>query len=331
VIRFRVCVPFSKSDPVGAAQKEHIFTCVCENDGKYTHPPPIPHDFFSFFLLENHDSFCFYRIMCDYWDPMPLKHDPQMKFIRQLQRSRVRCIGVIDFDKKTEFWCGSGFGNALQKSKHGNQWHFQHNQTDLPSDSWPVHRISVIKVRFGSERENTRSLSFFLLGRSTSATNQMSALGRSPEEAASETGHKSGKSVLGYAQNNVTRQRNLDKQWKNRNEEQNQKFGPNFEEAVSPRVPLSEIAPLPRGNVLVSSSKKRGAPEDVQFDRAPKKRGSTDVENRFQTRLDHFQDFELFCARFPGKGKNDTEMIRSFLKFERFESLKSDLMFEDEE
>lgn len=173
-----------------------------------------------------------------------------------------------------------------------------------------------------------------MVGRATSATNQISALGRSPEEAATETGHKSGKSLMGYVQAGADHQRKFDIQWQEFNQKQHEKFGPKSPVAsfVGKKRVLSEIvaSPVEKKRVLseiVASpvEKKRVLSEIMVCEFSREKPAVTPetaaAEQRFEERLESFQDFQIFLKRAQSKGKTDAELVHEFLLFQRYERL----------
>jgi hypothetical protein len=100
-----------------------------------------------------------------------------------------------------------------------------------------------------------------------------------------------------------------------------EKFQPKIQgvAASSGAFPWSPPPPSAAPPQLTPKKRERDLPID-HVEPTPKK---PERENSFSDRLKDFREFGLFCERFPSDGKDDEEMVHSFLMFQRFESLKS--------
>jgi hypothetical protein len=131
-------------------------------------------------------------------------------------------------------------------------------------------------------------------------------LGRTPEEAASETGHKSGRALRGYAQNGLLHQQRFDLQWQNHHLAQQRKF--------TPRVPLSQISPPPLSGAPLTPFE---SPISSSSSTTTTTRSATPI--MFEETLDEFEKYELFCARYPNLGH--AELFKKFQRLKEFERL----------
>jgi hypothetical protein len=125
---------------------------------------------------------------------------------------------------------------------------------------------------------------------------------------------------LGYVQAGADHQRKFDIQWQEYHKKQHEKFAPKvaINAVASPRIPLTEITPPPLSALPMM---------ECEFSREkPKVTPATAAaEQRIEERLECFQDFQIFLKRAQSQGKSDSELVRTFLQFQRFERLKNDV------